>query len=54
MKMNDSINAGGFFGRLSILEIEKQIGHNVDTELNGYLAKFKILAKLYLTHAKAF
>ena len=41
MKINTSISAGDFLDRLSILEIKKQKGLNVDNELNGYLVNIK-------------
>ncbi len=36
MKINTSISAGDFLDRLSILEIKKLNGLDVDMELNGY------------------
>jgi hypothetical protein len=41
MKINTSISAGDFLDRLSILEIKKQNGLNVDIELDGYLVNIK-------------
>jgi hypothetical protein len=41
MKINTSISAGDFLDRLSILEIKKQNGLNVDVELDGYLVSIK-------------
>jgi hypothetical protein len=41
MKINTSISAGDFLDRLSILEIKKHNGLNVDIELDGYLVNIK-------------
>ena len=41
MKINTSISAGDFLDHLSILEIKKQNGLNVDIELDGYLVNIK-------------
>ena len=41
MKINTPISAGDFLDRLSILEIKKQNGLNVDIELNGYVVNIK-------------
>lgn len=52
MKITVPISVGDFIDRMSILEIKKEFGLNVDNELNEYIELSKNFEKIYFSYYK--